>query len=186
MNTVALWIVGSLFGGLGVILAQLDHLVLSIVSGTLFVILLLLALFTHRKETSKPMTNTDTPAPTIEPDALIVSKLSHPDLRVRDHRASVIGCTIFNKSGQKGAITKVNAFDRKGNPMNVTWSNKIDDFGNPINPRELIGIIDEASLFIRANDGKEIDFCRLDIFHTFFDSPLTKTFDEYADGWKLS
>jgi hypothetical protein len=150
------------------------------------ILLLLTSLFTHRSESKTTDINTHAPAPTVKPDALIVSKLSHPDLRERDHRASVLGCTIFNKSGQKGAITKVSAYDKRDNLMNVTWSKEIDDFGNPINPCELIGIIDQTSLFVRANDGKEIEFCKLDIFHTFFDSPITATFDEYADGWKLS
>lgn len=149
------------------------------------ILLLLMSLFTHRNETKKT-DMTDAPIPTIESDALLVSELSHPDLRERDHRFSVIVCTIFNKSGQKGAITKVNAYDRKGNLMNITWSNKIDAFGNPIDPRELIGIIDEESLFIRANIQKEITFCKLEIFHTFSDKPILKTFDEYAPGWKLS
>lgn len=184
MNTIALGIVASIFAGLAVILSQTNHLQLSIIFGVLFVIFSLLALFVHRKETSKTKADKK-PIPPIAPDALIVSKLSHPDLRERNHRASVLGCTVFNKSGQKGAITKVNAYDKRNNLMNVTWSNKIDDFGNPVNPSELIGIIDQASLFIRANVEKEISFCKLEILHTFSDTPLTVTFDEYAvtESW---
>lgn len=183
--TTAIRITAAMFGALAGLLYHFDYHIVSLYFTIIGIILLFSSLITHRFETKKAAMSVDTPASTIDNDALIVSKLSHPDLRERAHRISVLGCTIFNKSGQRGAITKVNAYDKKNNLMHITWSSHIDDFGNPINPCELIGIIDKESLFIRGNDGKEIDFCKLEIFHSFSDSALTVTFDEYAGGWKL-
>jgi len=184
--TTGFRITSGIFALLSGILWHFDYPRLFLFFTVIAILLLFVSLFTHRDETKKAEINADTPVPTMEPDPLIVSKLSHPALRERDHRISVLGCTIFNKSRQKGVTTKVNAYDKRDNLMNITWSNKIDDFGNPINPCELIGIIDKESLFVRANDGKKIEFCKLEIIHSFSDTPLTVTFDEYADGWKLS
>lgn len=113
---------------------------------------------------------------------LIVSKIDHPGLGNRDHDKCVLWCTLFNKSKRKTYVKKVNAYDKKDNLIRITWSNHIDDFGNPLNPCELIGITDTETLFLRQNQGEEIDFCKLEIFNSFSDKPLTVTFDSYA-GW---
>jgi len=137
----------------------------------------------HHRETNKEGKST----PIIDSDSLVVSNLQHPDLRERDHRMCVLGCTIVNKSGQTAAITKVIALDQKNNPIQITWSNRISALGNPINPHGLIGIKDTETLFVRENTGKELDFCKLEIYHSFSDKPLSVIFDEYAEyaGWDL-
>ena len=183
--TTALRITAGIFALISGILWHFDFPSLSLFFAVIAIFILLASLFMHRNETKKSDMKVDTPTLIVDPNALVVSKLSHPDLRVLDHRYSVIGCLIANTSGQKATITEVKAYDNKGADIKITWSNHIDDFGNPINPYGLIVITDKESLFIKRNDGKNLEFCRVEIFHSFSDSALTVTFDEYADGWKL-
>jgi len=175
--TTTFRITAGIFLALGGILYHFNQGLLSLIF-TIFAILLLLAsLFTHRKETKKKKEI----IPDVDPNSLVVSKLQHPDLREHDHSACVVGCTIVNKSGQMATINKVNAYDHKDNPIQITWSNQISELGNPINPCELIGIKDTETLFLRENMGKEIEYCKLEIFHSFSAKPITVIFDEYAD-----
>jgi len=113
-------------------------------------------------------------------ERLIVSKIIHPGLAVRDHDKCVIKLDIFNKSKRKAYINKVQAYDRNNNLMDITWSNHINDYGNPENPCALIGIVDTEELFVRLNIGEEIDFCRLEVFHSFSSVPITAIFDPYV------
>lgn len=113
-------------------------------------------------------------------ETLIASKFIHPGLVTRAHDDSVITCTLFNKSKRKVFVSEVRAYDRKSKPITVKWSNQIDQHGNPLRPCELIGIVDTENLFIRANAGEGIHFCRLEIFHSFSTAPLVAVFDEYA------
>lgn len=113
-------------------------------------------------------------------ERLIVSKVIHPGLEVRDHDNCVIKCNIFNKSKRKAFISNVQAYDRKNSPMDITWSNRINQCGNPENPCQLIGIVDTEELFVRQNVGEEISYCRLEIFHSFSSLPTIVIFDQYA------
>lgn len=113
-------------------------------------------------------------------ERLIVSKVIHPGLAVRDHDNCVIKCNIFNKSKRKAFINNVQAYDRKNAPIDITWSNRINQLGNPENPCQLIGIVDTEELFVRQNGGEEISYCRLEIFHSFSSLPTTAIFDQYA------
>ena len=110
-------------------------------------------------------------------ERIIISKIIHPDLAHHDHKKCVIKCNIFNKSKRKVFVSKAQAYDSKNNSMDITWSNRINEFGNPENPCELIGIVDTEELFVRQNVGEEIDFCRLEIFHSFSSVPVTAVFD---------
>lgn len=175
MNTTALWIVASFLTVLAALVSQTNHLELSIYIGIASAVFWFLALLMHHKESKKE----EKAIP--NPDNLIVSKLQHPDLRERSHKKCVLGCSIVNKSGDTIVINKVIALDRKNEPIRITWSNRISELGNPIDPRELIGIknAETETLFLRANTGNEIDFCKLEIYHSLSDNPITKTFDEY-------
>lgn len=113
-------------------------------------------------------------------ERLIVSKLIHPGLTDREHDNCVIKCNIFNKSKSKAFVNNVQAYDRNNNPMDITWSNYISQYGDPENPCELIGIVDTEELFIRQDSGEEINFCRLEIFHSFSSVAVTAIFDPYA------
>ena len=114
-------------------------------------------------------------------EKLIVSRLEHPKLQTKDHADCVLTCTLFNKSKRKTYINKVRAYDRRNKPIEITWSNRIDSLGSPENPRELIGVVDTESLCLRANMGKEIDYCRLEIMHSFSPHPVIAIFDPYSE-----
>lgn len=114
-------------------------------------------------------------------ERLIVSKIIHPGLAVHDHDKCVVKCNIFNKSKRKAYVNKVQAFDHNNNPIDITWSNHINELGNPENPCELIGIVDTEELFVRQNMGEDVDFCKLEIFHSFSSLPTVAIFDPVAD-----
>ena len=134
-------------------------------------------LVTDKKTASKPLSGESKS----QSDGLIISRLIHPGLPVPDHNECVIEGRFFNKSNQKVVIDKVKVYDRDGKTLNVTWSNCIDKFGNPEKPYELIGIIDSENIFIRQDNGEEIDCCKVEIFHSLSDTPLIVFFDEYED-----
>jgi len=104
----------------------------------------------------------------------------HPNLSVRAHSVAVIQCTLFNKSKRKTYLNSVSAYDRRDANIDVTWSDKIDQLGNPQNPCQLVGIVDSSSLFVRMNNGNEIDYARLEISHSFSKAPMTVIFDPLA------
>jgi predicted nucleotide-binding protein len=112
---------------------------------------------------------------------LILSRLMHPGLPTLDHNNCVITGRLFNKSMQKVVINRIRAYDRKGNLLNITWSNRINPYGNPENPYELIGFVDSEDIFVRQDNGEEIEYCKLEIFHSLSQEPLTGVFDKYAD-----
>jgi hypothetical protein len=104
----------------------------------------------------------------------------HPELRERSHSPSVVQCTIFNKSHRKAYINSVKVFDQKGKEINVTWSDRIDSVGAPLDPCQLIGIVDASSLFLRRDDGTEVNYARIDLSHSFSQEPQTIIFDAHA------
>lgn len=104
----------------------------------------------------------------------------HPNLRERAHSESVIQCTLFNKSKRKAYLNSVSVYDRKEEKIDVTWSNEVDSLGNPQSPCQLVGIVDSCFLFVRRTDGKEFDYARLAISHSFSDAPVTFIFDPLA------
>jgi hypothetical protein len=112
-------------------------------------------------------------------ETLVLSKLIHPGLSTPEHNNCVIAGRLFNKSHNKVVINKVQAYDSNGKPLSVTWSNRIDRYGNPEKPFELIGIVDSENIFVRQDNGEEIEYCKLEIFHSLSQRPLTSVFDEY-------
>lgn len=119
-------------------------------------------------------------------EMLVLSKLIHPGLTTPDHNNCVIAGRLFNKSQQKVVIDRVQAYDRNGKPLSVTWSNRIDQYGNPEKPFELIGIVDSEDIFVRQDNGEEIEYCKLEIFHSLSQTPLTCVFDEYEEWIRQS
>ena len=117
----------------------------------------------------------------LKTDERIVAGLPiHPNLREHAHSRAVIQCTLFNKSKRKAYLHSVSAYDSHNTKIDVTWSDEIDQLGNPQNPCQLVGIIDSSSLFVRRNDGKDIDYARLEISHSFSEETMTVIFDTYA------
>jgi hypothetical protein len=114
-------------------------------------------------------------------ETLVLSKFIHPGLPTPDHNNCVIAGRLFNKSKQKVVINKVQAYDRNGKPLSITWSNRIDRYGNPEKPYELIGIVDSDDIFVRQDSGEEVEYCKLEIFHSLSERPLIAVFDEFED-----
>ena len=115
-------------------------------------------------------------------EIIIASKLINPGLSTPSHDDCVIFCTLFNKSKRKTFVNKVEAFNTSGKMISITWSGTITQLGNPIKPCELIGIVDTHELFVRKDDGKEMEDCLLKIHHSFSSSPLNVMFSPYEDG----
>jgi len=101
----------------------------------------------------------------------------HPNLREGAHSECVIQCTLFNKSKRKAYVSAVLAYDGQGRKIDVTWSDEIDQLGNPQNPCQLIGLVDAGTLFIRKNNGERIGYARIEVFHSFSDTPMDVMFD---------
>lgn len=104
----------------------------------------------------------------------------HPDLSAHAHSVAVIQCTLFNKSKRKAYLKSVSVYDGQRAKIDVTWSDEIDHLGNPQNPCQLVGIVDSSPLFVRRNDGKTIDYARLEISHSFSEVPMLVIFDPAA------
>lgn len=118
-------------------------------------------------------------------ETVIFGPLDHPsfqEVREDDHRKSVIGCAVFNKSQRKAYINSVRAFDKGNNELDVTWASSIDHLGNPQKPHHLMEVIDLTHLYVRRNDGKRVEYMRLKVHHSFPGSPCTIVFDWMA-GW---
>lgn len=65
--------------------------------------------------------------------------------------------------------------------MQITWSDSIDHLGNLGEPRALVGIVDSSTLYISRNDGEWIHYVRLEITHSFSDSPYIVIFDPTSE-----
>lgn len=116
-------------------------------------------------------------------ERLIFGPLAHPSGTVSDpaHYNAVIGCAVFNKSRRKAFIKNVVAFSESGDVLEIAWSDSIDHLGNPGEPRALIGIVDSSTLYMRRNDGEWIHYARLEITHSFSDSPYIVIFDPTSE-----
>ena len=78
-------------------------------------------------------------------------------------------------------MKSVRAIDEQGKEIPITWSSSIDELGNPLNPFGLMGLINSANLYVRRNDGEEIDYMALEISHSFQNSPATVVHNPGAD-----
>ncbi len=79
-------------------------------------------------------------------------------------------------------MKSVCAIDKEGAEIPIKWSSSIDELGNPLNPPfGLMGLIDSANLYVRRNDGEEIDYMALEISHSFPNSPATVVHNPGAD-----
>jgi len=110
-------------------------------------------------------------------ERLVVGKVSHPDLHTRGHWQPVIQIPVFKKSKRKAYVDGLAAYDRKNKPIQVTWSDEIDDLGIPQHPSELVGLVDSATLYVRASVDKEIEYARILISHSFSETKQVIIFD---------
>lgn len=114
-------------------------------------------------------------------EEIIVGPLQQPRLADERHSNCVVVCTLFNKSRRKAYVDSVLAIDEQGEEIPIKWSSSIDTLGNPQDPFCLKGLIDSANLYVRRNDGEEIDYMLLKISHSFPDSPKTVVYNPGAD-----
>ncbi|MDO6565376.1 hypothetical protein Q4488_18550 [Amphritea sp. 1_MG-2023] len=105
-------------------------------------------------------------------EALVASKLQHPNLQEYDHYKSVLYFTLLNKSHRKVTITSIKAFDRKNNEIEIKWSSSIDSLGNIKNSTGLLGLKDSTEIFIRRNDGESYFITTFHIKHSFDETEL--------------
>ena len=117
-------------------------------------------------------------------ERIVFGPLDHPYSSVAqmEHRKAVVGCAVFNKARRKAFINGVVAFDDRGENVNVAWGSEIDHLGSPVEPRGLIGVVDSSSLYVWRKDGEAIHYLKLEISHSFGDSPCTETFDPWGLG----
>jgi len=109
-------------------------------------------------------------------EALVASKLQHPDLQEHDHSKSVLYFTLLNKSHRKVTITSIKAFDSKNKEIEIMWSSSIDSLGNIQNPTGLLGLKDSTEIFIRRNDGESYFITTFHIKHSFDETELVLTY----------
>jgi len=116
-------------------------------------------------------------------ERLIFGPLAHPSVTVSnpEHYNAVLGCAVFNKSHRKAFIENVAAFNESGAGVDITWSDSINQLGNPGEPRALVGIVDSNNLYMRRNDGESIHYVRLEVTHSFPDSPYIVVFDPTSE-----
>ena len=115
-------------------------------------------------------------------ERLVVGPLQKPDLANAGHGHSVVACTLFNKSRRKVYVDGVRALDENREEIAIKWASRINHRGNPLEPFGLLGMVDSINLYVRRNDGEEIDYMALTIEHSFPDSPAIVVYDEGA-GW---
>ena len=114
-------------------------------------------------------------------EKIIFGQPQEPHLANKDHSSCVIVCTLLNKSRRKAFVKSVRAIDEQGEEVPIRWSSRIDELGTPLNPFGLIGLIDSVNLYVRRNDGKDIDYMLLRVLHSFSDSPETVEYNPGAD-----
>jgi hypothetical protein len=137
MKTTALWIVASIFGGIAVILAQKNHLTLSICFGSISVVFLLLSLVVHRSENKKGIRK---PGLKIEliPNPSFCSSFDSelPNENVNIHRTAIILYLQITNTGN--APTEIGQIHVGYESMENEWywlHNEItllDDFVTPM------------------------------------------------------
>lgn len=86
-----------------------------------------------------------------------------PDLDCAEHAKCVITFEIFNKSQRKALICDVRAFSNQGNLINITWSDRVDKFGNPSPSRQMLGIDDMVTIYLRRDDGEAFSWARIEV-----------------------
>jgi len=114
-------------------------------------------------------------------ELLVLGEISHPELKTRQHTLSVVQISIFNKSKRKAYISGITFSGQDGKPIEVKWSDEIDDCGNPVGRSNRIGIVDTVTIYARPIDGRDVDYARIEISHSFPKSPEVIVFDPYAE-----
>ena len=110
-------------------------------------------------------------------ERLVIGKVSHPDLRTQAHWIAVIQIPVFNKSKRKAYIDGLTVYDRKNAPIEIAWSDEINELGMPQHPSELVGLVDSATIYVRANFQKEFEYARVLISHSFSETKQVIIFD---------
>lgn len=156
-------------------------LVLLILSLSIYIV------YRYRSYRKKNKPNKDTIVGASIPfsDILVVSELHHPDLRDPRYSSSVLWCSIVNKSDVIVTINNVIAYDSADRLLPIAWSSGLkDDLGNLSDFTGLLAIKakETASVYLRHRHSKSIFICKIEIYHSLSDKPITKTFDD--TGWK--
>lgn len=116
-------------------------------------------------------------------EILIAGPLSNPALLDSRHSRSLIYGSLFNKSHRKAFVNQIRCFDFEDTEgeIDISWADVIDNVGNTINPTGLLGIVNNSIIYILRTDGQEFKATKVEIHHSFNDSPIILTFDPYAE-----
>lgn len=137
MKTNALWIVASIFGGIAVVLGQINHLILSIWFGCISVALLLIALVVHRTENKKSVGKPELKIELIPTPSFCSSFDSElPNETLRIHRTAIILYLKITNTGD--APTEIGQIHVGYESMKENWywlreeTILLDDFVMPM------------------------------------------------------
>ena len=101
---------------------------------------------------------------------LKASELQHPTLidnRIREHRESVLECSLYNPSNEVAVIEDIEMFIG-GQKVDVLWSNEIDAVGNVKKSNRFIEVRGVEVIFIRERQSDDtIKKCTIRIIHSF-------------------
>lgn len=116
-------------------------------------------------------------------ERVLIGKPHNPSfISLADHRDCVLEIPIHNVSTAKRVfITKVEGFNQRGEPVELSWSGSTDNIGNLTDCGDVLRVDDSANLYLRANDGKGINFMSVKVFHTFSKTAQVVVFDKSAD-----
>ena len=115
-------------------------------------------------------------------EALVPSRVRHPDLAQPDYDKNVLCFTLFNRSHRKSVITGIEVFDYNSKKIEITWSNSIDQFGNIQNPTGTLVVKDSAEFFIRSlKDGSFVLPVTIHLKHSFDNKELVIVYCPLGD-----
>ena len=101
---------------------------------------------------------------------LETSELQHPtiiDNRVREHRESVLECSIYNPSNEVAVIKDIEMFIG-GQKVDALWSNEINEVGMVKKSNRFIEVRGVEVIFIRERQSDDtIKKCTIRIIHSF-------------------
>ncbi len=157
MNTTAIGIAATIFGGVAVILSQYNHLVLSIVFGTLSVAFFLISLFVHRSESKKEKSKPDLKIELIPTPSFCSTFDSElPNESINIHRTAIILYLKITNTGN--AFTEIGKIHIGYESMENNWhwlseeTTLLDDFTMPIGENLKVYPFLKQKNFLMNND----------------------------------
>lgn len=116
-------------------------------------------------------------------EKIVLGPLGYAECVDSTHQMSVISCVLVNPSRRRGGyIDDVCAYDGAGNAIRIQWSSSVDTLGRKTNPGYLIAVPAQTSLYVRRSDGENIPYMRIEVHHSFSNTPITGVFSILGDS----